>query len=60
MTSNGNVGKKNKYCTQLFDSKVPVVIEVAGVMTPSMARPVGRNSKKGAQIAASFGSLKKF
>lgn len=60
MTSKGNVGKKNKYCTQLFGSKLPEVIEVAGVMMPSMARPVGRKSKNGAQMAASLGSLKKF
>ena len=43
------------YCTQLFGLNV-----VTGVIKHSIATPVGKKNRKGAQSAASLGSLKKF
>ncbi len=54
-TSKGKVGSQNMYWTQLQGSN-----DVTGVMMHNKAIPVGKKSKKGAQIEASFESLKKF
>ena len=49
------MGIQNRYYTQLLGC-----IDVMGVMMHKRATPVGRKRRKGAQIAASLASLKKF